>query len=319
MPKISIITPCYNAENYIAATIASVRAQTLIDWEHIVVDDGSTDGSATVVAALAAEEPRLRLVRQKNGGVSWARNHGFAECAPDSALLLFLDADDCLEPALLATLADYLDAHAEVGLAYCDCRVVDSSNHVREQDHGGDFWAARFVPDGQGLRRLPPETPETPFVSIFVLTRLIPSLAVLRRSVYQQAGGWDEAFGQPCEDTDLFLRMALAAPVHYVPRILLRYRMHGGQSTTNEQHQRTQEEKLYAKWIQKADDAAAGSDGKRIMAEAIRFREGRFVPYLGWHYGRIRLQKKQWLPALRFFGGALRRYCRWWLMPRVAC
>ena len=81
MPKVSIITPCYKGERFIGRTIESVLAQTWTDWEYVVVDDGSPDGSMEVVAAHAAREPRLALLRQPNGGMENARNSGFAACS----------------------------------------------------------------------------------------------------------------------------------------------------------------------------------------------------------------------------------------------
>src|ERR687887_165351 len=96
--RVSIITPYYNAAHYIGHTIESVWAQTLPDWEHILVDDGSTDDSARIVQGYASVEPRCSTIGQRNSGVSRARNAGFAACNPASSYLLFLDADDCLEP-----------------------------------------------------------------------------------------------------------------------------------------------------------------------------------------------------------------------------
>ncbi|CEK16915.1 glycosyltransferase family 2 protein, partial [Chthonomonas calidirosea] len=116
MPKVSVITPMYNAERFIGATIESVRAQTLQDWEHIVVDDGSTDGSTEVVKRYLPLEPRLKLVQQPNGGVSKARNRGFCESSPESDYIVFFDADDIMEAEMLQTLADYLDVNPNVGM-----------------------------------------------------------------------------------------------------------------------------------------------------------------------------------------------------------
>ena len=75
MPLVSIITPVYNAARWLPETLATVRAQTLTDWEQIFVDDGSTDGSPAIVEAAAAEDPRFRSLRTlRNAGPSAARN-----------------------------------------------------------------------------------------------------------------------------------------------------------------------------------------------------------------------------------------------------
>lgn len=100
-PLVSIITPAWKAARYIGETLASVRAQTLGDWEHLVIDDCSPDDTAQVVAAAAAGDPRLRLLRTPaNGGPARARNVGLAEAR--GRYVCFLDADDLWHPEKLA-------------------------------------------------------------------------------------------------------------------------------------------------------------------------------------------------------------------------
>lgn len=115
--RITVVTPAYNVAAFIGATVASVRAQTHADWTLLAVDDGSTDDTAAVVAGFA--DPRVRLIRQANAGVSAARNRGIAEIDGDA--VMFLDGDDWLAPDALARLAatlDGTDAAASYG-AYC--------------------------------------------------------------------------------------------------------------------------------------------------------------------------------------------------------
>ena len=76
-PLVSIVVPTYNRAYCLAATVRSVVEQTYSDWEMLLVDDGSTDGTSDLVARTFGQEPRVRYVRQPNGGVSSARNHGF--------------------------------------------------------------------------------------------------------------------------------------------------------------------------------------------------------------------------------------------------
>ena len=114
MPKVSVVVPAYNVARYVGECLASVRAQTLADWECIVVDDGSTDGTAQCVRA--ERDTRVRLIDQPNQGVSSARNAGLR--AASGEYVLFLDADDRLHPSALARLAAALDEHRGAVAAY---------------------------------------------------------------------------------------------------------------------------------------------------------------------------------------------------------
>ena len=101
---VSVITPAYNVAAFVGTAVGSVCAQTHSDWSMIVVDDGSTDGTAAAVHAWA--DPRVRLICQDNAGVSAARNRGLSELDGDA--VLFLDADDWLAPDALARLVQAL-------------------------------------------------------------------------------------------------------------------------------------------------------------------------------------------------------------------
>ncbi len=101
-PLISVVMPCYQNGETLSRTVSSVQAQTVRDWELIAVDDGSTDGTAAALDALAAGEARMRVIHQKNGGVSSARNAGLA--AARGTWVFFVDADDILLPEAFETL-----------------------------------------------------------------------------------------------------------------------------------------------------------------------------------------------------------------------
>ncbi len=126
MVRYSIIMPLYNKASYVRKAVESVVGQTYRDWELIVVDDGSTDGGGDIVAAIA--DPRIRLVRQENAGVSAARNRGVAmagasasaplsrEAALASQYICFLDADDWWEPTFLEEMAGLIERHPDAGI-----------------------------------------------------------------------------------------------------------------------------------------------------------------------------------------------------------
>ena len=102
--KFSVVIPAYNVEAYLDECLRSVAAQSFGDWEAIVVDDGSTDNSAALAEAWGLKDNRFRILKQTNQGLSSARNAGMDQARGE--YLLFLDADDWLEPHALQILAD---------------------------------------------------------------------------------------------------------------------------------------------------------------------------------------------------------------------
>lgn len=109
MPKISVIVPVYNVEKYVEKCLRSVLGQSFGDFELLVVDDGSPDGSGAICDRLAQEDPRVRVVHQENQGLGGARNTGIKEAA--GQWLLFVDSDDWLEPQTLERTYDAAEKH----------------------------------------------------------------------------------------------------------------------------------------------------------------------------------------------------------------
>ena len=105
--RFSVVIPVYNVEPYLRECLDSMLGQTCADWEAVCVDDGSTDGSAAILADYAARDSRFRIVTQANGGLSAARNTGLDNAQGD--YILFLDSDDWLESIALQTLCDNID------------------------------------------------------------------------------------------------------------------------------------------------------------------------------------------------------------------
>ena len=127
-PAVSVVVPCYNACETLAATLGSAARQTFRDIEIIVVDDGSTDGSPAIVTALVQSDSRFRLVTQANGGVSSARNTGIS--AAKGRLIALLDSDDRWAPDHLATHVRRMDSEPRLGVSFSPARFVDTSGRV---------------------------------------------------------------------------------------------------------------------------------------------------------------------------------------------
>lgn len=195
----SVVIPLYNKEREVARAVRSALAQTVAPREVVVVDDGSTDGGAALIEALAAGEGRgrVRLVRQTNGGVCAARNRGIAEARGSHIALL--DADDAWRPGFLAEIAALAAEWPACGL-YCtafDIRSADGSLHPAptpaERGIVGDFFAAsahRYV--------------------------AIPSAAVVPRRVFDRVGGFPEGM-KLGEDQWMWIRIADRYPVCFSP------------------------------------------------------------------------------------------------------
>lgn len=122
---VSIITPCYNGEKFIARTIRSVLAQTYENWEMLIVDDGSSDGSADIVRSFAQADPRIRLLRQENAGSAAARNAGIR--AAEGRYLALLDADDVWEPEFLSAQLAFMAQHSAACVC-CAYRCIDAGD-----------------------------------------------------------------------------------------------------------------------------------------------------------------------------------------------
>ncbi|WP_369214171.1 bifunctional glycosyltransferase/CDP-glycerol:glycerophosphate glycerophosphotransferase [Streptomyces flavofungini] len=142
-PRLSVVVPVYNVELYLDACLSSLAAQTFTDFEVVMVDDGSTDGSAAIAGAFAAADPRFRLISQRNKGLGAARNTGVREMSPDSEFLAFVDSDDTLPATAYALMIETLD---ETGSDFAAGNVTRfrSAGHVQSPVHRVPFATTRL-------------------------------------------------------------------------------------------------------------------------------------------------------------------------------
>lgn len=122
---VSVITPCYNGEKYIAETIESVISQTYNKWEMIIIDDGSTDKSAEVVSKYMAQDKRIQLLRQRNAGSAAARNTGIRQAK--GQYIALLDADDIWLPKFLTRQIDFIKQKNAV-CVFCSVAFINSDS-----------------------------------------------------------------------------------------------------------------------------------------------------------------------------------------------
>jgi glycosyltransferase involved in cell wall biosynthesis len=300
--RVTVVIPCFNASGYIESCLDSLRTQTMTEWSAIVVDDRSTDGSVSIIRRWAKQDPRIRFVMQEiNGGVASARNRGASQA--DTDYILFLDADDCLLPRMLEQTVGYLDDNPNVSAVYTGHSYMDHLGRDQGPETGEWPWC-RQVATRWWMRTLEPAVAATPFASIYLVAAIIPSLALIRVSAYAATPGWDEDFGQGCEDTDLFLWLALRGSIHHLPTRLVRYRRHEAQHSRHHDFAR-QYRRLHEKWLGLPGLEPAE---QRVVRDAEWFRRARVVPAHQLRAARQSLRRGQRWQAVRHLKAGVVNY-----------
>jgi len=241
-----VIIPTYNRRELVQRAIGTVLAQTREVQEILVVDDGSTDGTGEALASAFGD--RIRYVRQANGGVSSARNHGLRLAR--GRFLTLLDSDDEWLPEKTQRQIEWLQARPDFGMALCDVVRMDAEHRDVEL-----FRRRELLPeDGMILKW------------VLVQPALVPASVMMRREVFDTVGGFDETLATG-EDLDFHLRVAARWPIGIVEQPLVRaMRGHDGLSSLA----RTYDD--YVRVIERAAAQAADSvaevDRHRALARA---------------------------------------------------
>ena len=203
MATVDILIPAYNAARYLPAAIDSVMAQTFEDWRILLVDDGSTDETASVAAGYQTRlGHKMRVLTQQNRGLPAARNAALQVSSAD--FIAILDADDVWLPCRLQESLHSFAEHPDAGLSYGLVRRIDEQGLPfqtftgnREHSQG---WVAPYI----YMRRIDLPCPTITF----------------RRCCIDKVGLFDETM-RATEDRDLWLRIALHYKVTFVPKVTL--------------------------------------------------------------------------------------------------
>ena len=201
-PLVSAVIPAFNPEEYLLGAVASVERQTYRNWQCIIVDDGTNDpaGQAILKSIEARDDSRIRVVRQENRGLAGARNTGFREAA--GQFVVPLDADDLLEPDMMAVCLDELERCPDRGFAYFDYHVFGDSSYLEQP---GEYNVYRLLSEN-----------------------FIACCCFVPRRVWEAVGGYDEWHRWGYEDWSFYLNLAKHGYFgRYVRRPLFRYRTHG--------------------------------------------------------------------------------------------
>jgi glycosyltransferase involved in cell wall biosynthesis len=205
-PLISVCLPVYNTERYVAGAVESILGQTLGDFELLILDDGSTDGSLEVLRRYAARDPRIRLTSRPNKGLVTTLNELIDQSRGE--FLARMDADDIALPERFARQVEYLRAHPECVLVGCRVRLIDPEGDplcewCTQQDH-------------EALDRC--------FLRGERVTAISHPAIMMRRDAVLAIGKYRPF--EVIEDVDLFLRLAEYGRIANIPEVLLQYRIH---------------------------------------------------------------------------------------------
>lgn len=196
--KVSIVLPVYNGEAYLRQSMESVLAQTYENWELIVVDDCSTDGSPAIMEEFAGKDSRVRVIRnQVNQRLPESLNIGFRQAVGE--YFTWTSDDNMYLPDAIETMASVLDSRPEYGLVYCDMEYIDEAGRVT----GGT------ANNGGNIR----------------LDNCVGACFLYRREAALAAGEYDRDL-EMVEDYDYWLRLSHRFPLYHLPVCKYRYRYH---------------------------------------------------------------------------------------------
>jgi glycosyltransferase involved in cell wall biosynthesis len=218
-PLVSVIMPAYNAEKYITDSINSVIAQTYTEWEIIVIDDGSTDNTSSVVKKITEKDNRVKYIYQENGRQGKARNNGIRHSQGE--YIAFLDADDLWVPEKVRIQVELLQTK-KMDLVFSDSYIFEDKPEITTK--------LNIIPGSfQGEKDF----------SHFLSYNRIPILTVMttRKSVEQVEGFSEENEIQNAEDLNLWLKLLLAGNTFLgIDMPLTYYRIHSSSSTAGDRH-----------------------------------------------------------------------------------
>jgi glycosyltransferase involved in cell wall biosynthesis len=309
-PRVSIITVFLNGERFLEEAICSVLRQTAADWELLLVDDGSSDGSTAIARRHASEQPeRIRYLEHpghENRGAAAARNLGVRHARGE--YIAFLDADDVYLPRKLEEQVPLLDSLPEAAMLYGRTRLWYSWDRDTR-----DHWREGMTTPAPRLDALiaPPEL----VIAHLRDEHVYPTTCsvLIRREAIDAVGGFEEAFRDTYEDMTLFMKLLLRYPVYVADRCWDWYRKHPGSTWAVAQRSGAYRigrpypaRAAFLRWLEGyiEQEGITDADLRRALDTEMRpYRYPRLFAPLGAARGlaheladRVRPHAKRWLP-----------------------
>ena len=291
-PLVSVIMPVFNGEKYLAEAIESILTQTYTQFELLIVDDASEDGSAEIIRSYEKRDDRIRYIRhERNLGHSSARNTGIA--ASRGKCIAAIDCDDICLPRRLQKQVDFLQLHPEIGVVgTCMTSVGDDLHAIKHND----------VPQPHA------------FIVFDLLVGhlgLAGASIMARREVLNAVDGYEPS-RRALDDTDLFVRLAENVRFANLPERLYLYRRHEKQSSTiNRQRNLEERRALRERWLHHQLGAASIASLDRLE----RLRSGM---KFSWVERRLLRRDLERLIEAMIAAGFLRADDRLLLDPEIA-
>lgn len=261
VPAISVVIATYNRARFLPETVESVLKQSLRDFELIVVDDGSTDGTFQMLESYG---DRLRVFHQENRGPSAARNLGVRNSR--GRWIAIQDSDDICLPDQLEFLLDYAEKNPDLGMVFANGAYLGGREHKRDTIIPKEK-SARLARDGVRL------------VDLFEKSIVRLQAALVSRESFLAIGGLDEEL-RICMDLDLSFRLFMRYPVAYLDRVVFLYRKHGGNIGQDQERRLLENIQIIEKLVQEFPQAkgllGSGRIARRTAYRYYRLAKGRW-------------------------------------------
>lgn len=208
-PKVSVIIPTYNRKDYVVEAVDSVLNQTYRNFEVIVVDDGSTDGTSEILKK--KYDQKIRYFYKENGGCASARNYGIKFARGE--YIAFLDSDDKYLPDKLEDQVGILERNTELGFVYSDSYSFGGGKKLLNSS-------------------VRPDKDNSVTYALYMMTYMANGSFLARKKYLELSGYYNESLRYN-EDTDFLLRLSLYSKVYYSKKPTLLYRVHSGRKSSN--------------------------------------------------------------------------------------